>query len=400
MTSHSHHVRSAARAQLASSSSCSPTPSPAFHPLNPPHRRFTIFTSQYHWCLLAYLVPSFRLWRESILISTPLSSLTSAIMSVSASPSISTKTERGSPPPTYSEVLQSSRSSNNKTDSAVSGGTSTSTGVQQRNSIPLQARRSMEDELRPVPYGWVREYDPDGEHQFFVDTNYNPSPRSIWHHPHDDDEFVSSLDEAEKNTLQLQISEYGSVDNLSDETTDDSGSDSRASDGLAKRSLARKLKDTLTGTTHDQRVSARAERAVAEKEMYRQHRILRKGMTTAMHTCRPAFLGKDENRTHMFLEAPGHTFPGVADAKPLSPYLDEIIYDESEYGYSKPKGRYLRPGSKMYGLGYGGYGCGKFAGGRWSKPEEEYKGRGSKRSWSLAMPVLAGMTMGGLGGIC
>ncbi|VBB76547.1 Putative protein of unknown function [Podospora comata] len=325
----------------------------------------------------------------------------SATMSVSPSRSSSTKVERGSPPAIHSEALQSSLSGNNETNSTSSGTISTTTALQHKDAIPMQARRSMEDELRPVPSGWVREFDPDTHHQFFVDTNYNPNPRSIWHHPHDDSEFLSSLNEAEKDKVRLQISEtvLDSADDLSDEPTDDSGSDSKSSDTSGKRSLARKLKDTLTGTTHDERVSARAERALKEKEMYRQHRILRRGMATAMHTSRPAFLGKDENRTHMYLEAPGHTFPGVADAKPISPYLDEIIYDESEYGYSKPKGRYLRPGSKMYGFGYGGYGCGKFAGGRWSKPEQEYEGRGLARSWTMAMPVLAGMTMGALGGV-
>ncbi|KAK0708915.1 hypothetical protein B0T21DRAFT_352936 [Apiosordaria backusii] len=322
-------------------------------------------------------------------------------MSASASPSISTKMERGSPPPTYFETLRPP-ASHTETGSTITRSTSTAvTMVQYKSGIPPQARRSMEDELRPVPSGWVREFDPDTQHQFFVDTNYDPSPRSIWRHPHDDAEYLTSLDESEKLRLCLYISETAHDDD-SDESDEpaDFGSDSKASGTSEKHSLARKMKDTLTGTTHDQRVSARAEKALREREMYRQHRILRKGMTTAMHTCRPAFLGKDENRTHMFLEAPGHTFPGVADAKPLTPYLDEIVYDKLEHDYSKPKGRYLRPESKMYGFGYGGYGCGKFAGGRWSKPKEEYKGRGSTRSLPIAMPVLAGMTMGGFAGVC
>ncbi|KAK4200894.1 hypothetical protein QBC40DRAFT_172830 [Triangularia verruculosa] len=310
---------------------------------------------------------------------------------------MSTKTE--TIPPTDSQALQSPSSTRDEIDSTTTSNTSSTTRL--LHGIPPQARRSMEDELRPVPSGWVREFDPDTQHQFFVDTNYNPRPRSIWHHPHDDPGFLSSLSKAEKGKLHVHIPETVSQDNHDEsEETIDSGSDSKPSGSLEKRSFTRKLKDTLTGTTHDQRVSARAEKALKEKEMYRQHRILRRGMTTAMHTCRPAFLGKDENRTHMFLEPPGHTFPGVADAQPLTPYFDEIVYDESEHDYSKSKGRYLRPESKMYGFGYGGCGCGKFAGGRWSKPEEEYRGRASTKSWSIAMPVLAGMTMGGLAGIC
>jgi len=49
-------------------------------------------------------------------------------------------------------------------------------------------RHSMEDEARPLPKGWVRDYDHANKHHFYVDTNSKP-PRSIWVHPFEDDQF-------------------------------------------------------------------------------------------------------------------------------------------------------------------------------------------------------------------
>lgn len=92
-------------------------------------------------------------------------------------------------------------------------------------------------------------------------------------------------------------------------------------------------------------------------------------MVIVMYIFCLVFLGKDENRMYMYFEVFGYIFLGVVDVKLISFYFDEIIYDELEYGYSKLKGRYFRLGFKMYGFGYGGYGCGKFVGGRWFKFE-------------------------------
>ncbi|KAK4167909.1 hypothetical protein QBC43DRAFT_285222 [Cladorrhinum sp. PSN259] len=269
-----------------------------------------------------------------------------------------------------------------------------------RNGIPLQARRSMEDELRPVPTGWVREFDPQSQHQFFVDTNSSP-PRAIWHHPYDDEEYLASLSPDDR-ALVTQHHQHAAAAAESTDEFDTSASSSASSSSSSKKkrtvALARKIKDALTGKSH-------SERATTEKEMYRQHRILRRGMADAMVSGRPQFLGKDENRTHMFLEPPGHTFPNVREVKRLSPYLCEVVYDDSQRGTSRPAGRYLRPEGEMYGYGYGGYGCGKFAGGRWEKPAGECKRRegwgfGGGIGWPLAMPVLGGIAMGGLSGIC
>ena len=69
------------------------------------------------------------------------------------------------------------------------------------NGIPAAHRKSMEDEGRPLPEGWIRQFDTKENHQFFVNTKTNP-PRSIWVHPYDDDEYLSSLTSEERERIQ------------------------------------------------------------------------------------------------------------------------------------------------------------------------------------------------------
>lgn len=278
---------------------------------------------------------------------------------------------------------------------------------QVRNGIPLHARRSMEDELRPLPRGWVREFDPESQHQFFVDTNSSP-PRSIWHHPYDDEIFIDSLPPSERE--QLSASHSGlyqrrpSTADLAAESTDeDSASEKPSAHEKKSIRLGRKLKDALTGTTHEERAADRVHRAHAERELYRQHRILRRAMLEAMSSGRPQLIGRDENRVHLYLEPPGHTFPGVTGVRRLNPYLTEVVYDDSDGRRPGPPGRYLRPEGEVYGFGYGGYGCGKFAGGRWDRPSGVYmrpcgRGFGGGLGIPLMAPLLGGVMLGGVTG--
>ncbi len=295
-------------------------------------------------------------------------------------------------------------------EQAVEGGPD-ALPAQVRNGIPLHARRSMEDELRPLPHGWVREFDPETQHQFFVDTMSSPY-RSIWQHPYDNEAYLDSLPLSEREAIRISRSgphRRPSAEDIAAELTDDSDSDAGSSDSHKdtsagskgnKFSLGRKLKDHLTGTTHEERAAERTRRAAAEHEMYRQHRILRRAMFEAMRSGRPQLIGRDENRVHVFLEAPGHTFPGVTAVTRLSPYLSEISYDGSDGRRPGPRGRYLRPEGDMYGCGYGGYGCGKFAGGRWDRPVDPYsrdagRGFGGGMGVPMTMPLLAGLMLGG-----
>jgi len=52
-------------------------------------------------------------------------------------------------------------------------------------------RRSMELEERPLPEGWIRQFDATSQHHYYVDTRTSP-PRSIWNHPLEDDEYLDS----------------------------------------------------------------------------------------------------------------------------------------------------------------------------------------------------------------
>ncbi|KAK4139007.1 hypothetical protein BT67DRAFT_30637 [Trichocladium antarcticum] len=277
-----------------------------------------------------------------------------------------------------------------------------------RNGIPLHARRSMEDELRPLPPGWVREFDPETQHQFFVDTMSSP-PRSIWHHPYDDEVYLNSLPPSERGTIRKTHSgldssrQRPSQADMTAESTDGESDTDRGHGDKDHRSLGRKLKDRITGTTHEERAAERARRAAAEHEMYRQHRILRRAMLEAMRTGRPQLMGRDENRTKVYLEPPGHTFPGVTGVRRVSPYMSEVVYDGADGRRAWPSGRYLRPEGEMYGNAYGGYGCGKFGGGRWDRPTDRYgrpvgRGFGGGLGFPLMAPLLGGMMLGGLTG--
>src|SRR6202044_1900790 len=92
------------------------------------------------------------------------------------------------PPPAYEDVTAgpSTASSSTHQNTATSSTTTKSSknNPEIEHVIPPQSRRSMEDEGRPLPYGWIRQLDAKTHHQFFVDTNVEPPP-SIWHHPHD-----------------------------------------------------------------------------------------------------------------------------------------------------------------------------------------------------------------------
>ncbi|KAM7213753.1 hypothetical protein V8F06_010887 [Rhypophila decipiens] len=262
----------------------------------------------------------------------------------------------------------------------------------ERNGIPVRTRRSMEDELRPLPDRWAREFDPATGHQFFVDTVSAP-PRAIWHHPHDDNVYMSSISDAEREAINSSFpnNPHGSVP-------------IHALDGGQAhhpRCFASRIKDTLTrrhsseSNPHHTHSKIHAQQLGTipteteqdmEREMHRQHLLLRRAMTNAMNTSEAQLLGQDDTETNVYLEPPGHMFPGVdtARVRHLSPYFSEVFYEPDPVDKSDrfpgPEGRYLRPRGEMYGYGYGGYGCGKWGGGRWSKPEgEPERGRTLRR---------------------
>lgn len=235
----------------------------------------------------------------------------------------------------------------------------------------------MEDEHRPLPSGWVRQFDADTHHQFFVDTTANP-PRSTWSHPHDDEQYLNSLSADERHHIN-RLTRSVSLKDIEAESSDDEGhghtaaaqrvpaSSSAASSsatgtdqnpkGIHK--FGRKMKDRLTNSTHQEREQDRAARAKEEEEMYKAHLAFRKAMSRALETGQPQFVGRDRNGKDVYIEPPQGLMSGgmmipqggrvPAGARGYNPY------SQGPYGY--PSAQYMRPQQPYVrgpGYGYGG----------------------------------------------
>ena len=262
-----------------------------------------------------------------------------------------------------------------------------------RSGIPPVTRRSMEDEHRPLPPGWVRQYDQQEHHQFFVDTNADP-PRSIWHHPHDDSTYLNTLPASERAKIQT-LNRPPSADldlESSDEEPDHpapkqtvgtsitSPTTTAEEPGKAKL-LGQKVKDKLTKSTHEERrasreanreakAARRAKREEEDRKAYEQHQRFRAAMLKAMQTGEPQLIGKDRDGKEVYIEPPmgGGFGGGSLGGGGLGGYGGGYgggMYGGNGYGYSpyqqgmygNPNARYLRPQQpygRPYGYGYGG----------------------------------------------
>lgn len=246
-----------------------------------------------------------------------------------------------------------------------------------RNGIPPAIRRSMEDEGRPLPSGWVRQFDGQSSHHFYVDTNAKP-PRSIWHHPYDDEKYLASLGTKEREHI-MQLNHSPSKADIEAESTDEEGEKSyhkashyasnlshngsggqsmSSSSGKGKESLGQKMKDKLTGTTHTEREQTRAKRAKEEAQAYERHQAIRQAMTTAQQTGQPQLLGRDKDGHDLYLEPPGGPgstnsgYPGSGGQQTgnQNPYIRHPAYSDPNARFIRPDYEYQRP----YGYGYGG----------------------------------------------
>lgn len=209
----------------------------------------------------------------------------------------------------------------------------------------------MEDESRPLPSNWARQYDPQTHHQFFVDTSSSP-PRSIWHHPYDDEGYLSSLSAGERARINKP---HHSMPNRADMEAESSTDEVT---GVHK--LGRKIKDKLTSSTHEQREVERRKREEEEARLYRQHQHIRQQMSKAAETGEPQLLGNDRDGKEVWIEPPtagygrggyGGGFGGGLGGTgyAMDPYASNV--------YGRPNARYLRPQqpyARPYGGGYGG----------------------------------------------
>ncbi|KAK5007008.1 hypothetical protein LTR28_005789 [Elasticomyces elasticus] len=241
------------------------------------------------------------------------------------------------------------------------------THLKVRNGIPTSHRRSMEDEARPLPKDWVRQYDPKEQHQFFVDATANP-PRSIWHHPYDDEQYLNSLSMEERERISSLHKTPTRADIEAESTDDDADNHvyagkaaqppttaGAATGSKGKASLGRRMKDKLTGSSHEEREAARRQRAEEERRMYEVHMKFRAAMARAMETGQPQFVCKDRDGKDVFVEPPvpdnGYGYGGGygAGGRGYNPYTSGT--------YSTPNATYIRPVhpyNRPYGYGYGG----------------------------------------------
>jgi hypothetical protein len=143
-----------------------------------------------------------------------------------------------------------------------------------------------------------------------------------------------------------------------------SSSHTTADKGKKKESLSQKMKDKLTGKTHDERVQEREQRAREEKAAYERHLMLRQAMNRAMQTGQPQLVGRDREGHDLYLEPPrgqGAGY-GMRPQGAYNPYAGNPAYNDPnarflrpDYGYSRPMGPGYGGG---YGYGYGGMGMG------------------------------------------
>lgn len=282
------------------------------------------------------------------------------------------------PPPSYEQVAGRGRTTNLQVPES-------------RNGISPRGRRSMEDERRDLPAGWIRQYDDTSHHQFFVDTTKEP-PRSIWHHPYDDEEYLKTLSPNERDRV-TRLHHSISLKDIAAESSDDEAGPSsrpiRGGAGAASSSAAggsssvastsgepaptglhrytRKLKDRVTNTTHEERNKEREQRAKEEYEAYQAHNAFRKAMSEAIRTGQPQFLGRHPNGHDIYIEPPNG--PAVPmGARGINPYSTGV--------YANPNAKFVRPNyaynryvassapstfrmpltfcARPYGYGYGG----------------------------------------------
>ena len=231
----------------------------------------------------------------------------------------------------------------------------------------------MEDEARPLPSGWIRQWDSKERHHFYVDTAANP-PRSIWHHPYDDDDYLRGLSSEERERLQesdrLPSHKMHSMQGDSSEE-DDPSSPYKPGAELPPRPTARdrkaskaglgtRMKDKLTGTTKEERQAQRAKQAEEERKYYEMHQKYRQAMDEAMRTGQPVFVAKDKDGRDVYIEPPGGpgasgyaSQQGRSGAQMLNPYTNGP-YANPNARFVRPQAQYARP------MGYGYGGCKSF----------------------------------------
>ncbi|KAK4556452.1 hypothetical protein LTR86_006596 [Recurvomyces mirabilis] len=265
-------------------------------------------------------------------------------------------------PPSYTDAVGPS----SKSAAHSSGNHLNVPGASSSHAIPPERRRSMEDEQRPLPKGWVRTFDPHTEHQFFVDTTQDP-PRSTWVHPYDDQQYLGTLSSEDRERIEQESLGRGRPPNEEDIDDNHHAAASSSSahgkqaelpprpdDKGKKVGFGRKLKDKMTGMSHEERAAERQRRAAEEQRMYEQHQRTRTAMARAAQTGQPQLLGKDKDGKDVYIEPPAYAGGGgYGGGYGYNPYGSGGVYSTPNARYIRPSAPYGRPYGGGFGGGYG-----------------------------------------------
>ncbi|KKY20392.1 putative ww rsp5 wwp [Diplodia seriata] len=205
----------------------------------------------------------------------------------------------------------------------------------------------MEDEIRPLPAGWIRQLDYETDHQFFVDTRANP-PRSTWDHPWDDRTYIKSIPKEERKQIVKQnrrdfvstdavAEKYDDGDDRADKEaaaagkSSSTGNDDGEVHGLLK--LGRRIKKK-----RQQNKALRDRDAARKAQLLEAHLATRRAALHAMRTGEPQFLRKDRDGKDFFIVPPS----GIEQRKPVP----LSAYGYNPYDNGDPNARFLRPQKK------------------------------------------------------
>ncbi|WWD02174.1 hypothetical protein V865_000212 [Kwoniella europaea PYCC6329] len=287
-----------------------------------------------------------------------------------ARPNVSVTTPSGDVRTTSQDAVAQNRPGHQRASSNVSD-VSDLTDEEQDKLDPkeVEMRRSMDDEQRDLPEGWVRCFDPKQQHAFYVDER---TKRSTWLHPYDDPEFLRSLPTthpAHPESKEGQAIRKKSEDEkiLQDKIkTTKSTKDGREQQGQQQsknvvsgdeRNWFQKKKDKLIGTK-EERAKAKEDKRKAKEEQRRK-----------MIEAQAAYQRRRQELINQQLNDPNI----------------RRMYASDPYMYAAPSTPFMRGGG-MYGSPYGyGYGGGY--------------GRRGYGGMGMGAPLLMGGGAGLLGGM-
>ncbi|KIY66160.1 hypothetical protein CYLTODRAFT_423659 [Cylindrobasidium torrendii FP15055 ss-10] len=127
---------------------------------------------------------------------------------------------------------------------------------------------------RPLPYGWVEQFDPSSGRPFWVNTQAHP-PRSIWVHPYEDEEFLKEHpDIREKESSRSTHQSKGYAPPPGPPPTHQQGAGpsvphKQEGSSPKKRGFLSKIKDKAIGTK-EERDAAQRQMALMQEQRRQQ----------------------------------------------------------------------------------------------------------------------------------